>query len=147
MGGAGEDPGGDSTQKEMPSLGEIKKTSQRAHASCNKRSHAHPTPCSLQLEKDLHSHEDPVHPKLNNILLKERGIQRIAFPRLFPMAEFWPEECDRICAWRSTPVKGPEKEEKLRRAVEQVLKCDVTQSWLLRAIPLPLADCLLSPLC
>lgn len=52
-----------------------------------------------------------------------------------------------VCWFVCFRVKGPEKEEKLRRAVEQVLKCDVTQSWLLRAIPLPLADCLLSPLC
>lgn len=35
----------------------------------------------------------------------------------------------------------------MRPAVEQVLKCDMTQSWLLRAIPLPPANCLLSPLC
>uniref|UniRef100_A0A8C2NZW8 Uncharacterized protein n=1 Tax=Capra hircus TaxID=9925 RepID=A0A8C2NZW8_CAPHI len=52
-----------------------------------------------------------------------------------------------VCWFVCFRVKGPEKEEKLRPAVEQVLKCDVTQSWLLRAIPLPPADCLLSPLC
>uniref|UniRef100_A0A8C6EDA4 Nicotinamide N-methyltransferase n=1 Tax=Moschus moschiferus TaxID=68415 RepID=A0A8C6EDA4_MOSMO len=44
-------------------------------------------------------------------------------------------------------AKGPEKEEKLRWTVKQVLKCDMTQSWRLGAIPLPLADCLLSTLC
>ena len=52
-----------------------------------------------------------------------------------------------VCWFVCFRVKGPEKEEKLRPAVEQVLKCDMTQSWLLRAIPLPPADCLLSPLC
>ncbi|XP_004417580.1 PREDICTED: nicotinamide N-methyltransferase-like [Odobenus rosmarus divergens] len=44
-------------------------------------------------------------------------------------------------------AKGLEKEEKLRRVVRQVLKCDVTQSRPLGAVSLPLADCLLSTLC
>jgi hypothetical protein len=44
-------------------------------------------------------------------------------------------------------VKGPEKEEKLRQVVKQVLKCDVTQSQPLGGVPLPQADCLLSTLC
>lgn len=35
----------------------------------------------------------------------------------------------------------------MRRAVKQVLKCDVTQSQPLGAVSLPLADCLLSTLC
>lgn len=35
----------------------------------------------------------------------------------------------------------------MRRAVRQVLKCDVTQSRPLGAVALPLADCLLSTLC
>lgn len=51
-----------------------------------------------------------------------------------------------VCWFVCFRVKGPEKE-KLSRAVEQVLKCNMTQSWLLRAICLPLADCLLSTLC
>ncbi|XP_057346761.1 nicotinamide N-methyltransferase isoform X2 [Manis pentadactyla] len=46
-----------------------------------------------------------------------------------------------------TRVKVPEKEEKLRQAVKQVLKCDVTQSRPLGPVPLPLADCVLSTLC
>lgn len=44
-------------------------------------------------------------------------------------------------------AKGPEKEEKLRRAVKKVLKCDVTQSRPLGAVSLPAADCVLSTLC
>ncbi|GAB5577095.1 nicotinamide N-methyltransferase [Prionailurus iriomotensis] len=49
---------------------------------------------------------------------------------------------------RSRPgIKELEKEEKLRRVVTQVLKCDVTQSRPLGSVPLPLADCLLSTLC
>ncbi|XP_028639501.1 nicotinamide N-methyltransferase [Grammomys surdaster] len=44
-------------------------------------------------------------------------------------------------------TKGPEKEEKLRRAIKQVLKCDVTQSQPLGEVSLPPADCLLSTLC
>lgn len=35
----------------------------------------------------------------------------------------------------------------MRQVVKQVLKCDVTQSRPLGAVPLPLADCLLSTLC
>lgn len=35
----------------------------------------------------------------------------------------------------------------MRQVVKQVLKCDVTQSQPLGAVPLPLADCLLSTLC
>ncbi|XP_073095859.1 nicotinamide N-methyltransferase isoform X2 [Manis javanica] len=46
-----------------------------------------------------------------------------------------------------TRVKVPEKEEKLRQAVKQVLKCDVTQSRPLGSVSLPLADCVLSTLC
>ena len=42
--------------------------------------------------------------------------------------------------------QGAEKE-KLSWAVKQVLKCDMTQSWLLGAIHLPPADCLLCTLC
>lgn len=44
-------------------------------------------------------------------------------------------------------VKGPEKEEKLRRTVTQVLKCDVTQRQPLGGVRLRAADCLLSTLC
>lgn len=44
-------------------------------------------------------------------------------------------------------MKRTEKEEKLRRVVKQVLKCDVTQSRPLGAVCLPPADCLLSTLC
>ncbi|XP_004718027.1 nicotinamide N-methyltransferase-like, partial [Echinops telfairi] len=44
-------------------------------------------------------------------------------------------------------VKGPEKEEKLRRAVKWVVKCDVTQSQPLGPVSLPPADCLLTTLC
>lgn len=44
-------------------------------------------------------------------------------------------------------MKRTEKEEKLRRVVKQVLKCDVTQRRPLGAASLPPADCLLSTLC
>uniref|UniRef100_A0A7N5P9E6 Nicotinamide N-methyltransferase n=1 Tax=Ailuropoda melanoleuca TaxID=9646 RepID=A0A7N5P9E6_AILME len=44
-------------------------------------------------------------------------------------------------------AKELEKEEKLRRTVRRVLKCDVTQSRPLGAVSLPPADCLLSTLC
>ena len=52
-----------------------------------------------------------------------------------------------VCWLLCFRVKGQEKEEKLRRAVKQVLKCDVTQSQPLGAVSLPPADCLLSTLC
>lgn len=52
-----------------------------------------------------------------------------------------------VCSFVSFRVKVPEKEEKLRQAVKQVLKCDVTQSRPLGSVSLPLADCVLSTLC
>ena len=52
-----------------------------------------------------------------------------------------------ICWFVYFRIKELEKEEKLRRVVTQVLKCDVTQSRPLGSVPLPLADCLLSTLC
>ncbi|KAG8524573.1 Nicotinamide N-methyltransferase [Galemys pyrenaicus] len=52
-----------------------------------------------------------------------------------------------VCWCMCFRVKGPEKEEKLRRTVTQVLKCDVTQSRPLGAAHLPPADCVLSTLC
>lgn len=51
------------------------------------------------------------------------------------------------CGFVCFRVKAPEKEEKLRRAVKQVVKCDVTQSRPLGTTSLPAADCLLSTLC
>ncbi|XP_029768761.1 nicotinamide N-methyltransferase-like [Terrapene carolina triunguis] len=43
--------------------------------------------------------------------------------------------------------KWAEKEEKLRKKVKQVLKCDVSKSNILAPVSLPQADCLLSTLC
>lgn len=80
--------------------------------------------------------------------------------RLYPLGQHchfhsWPKRsgvptsgvASDLCRFVCFRVKGPEKEEKLRRAIKQVLKCDVTQSWPLGAVPLPPADCLLSTLC
>ncbi|XP_010370664.1 nicotinamide N-methyltransferase [Rhinopithecus roxellana] len=64
-----------------------------------------------------------------------------------PEAFDWSPVVTYVCDLEGNRVKGPEKEEKLRQAVKQVLKCDVTQSQPLGAVPLPLADCLLSTLC
>ncbi|XP_058400482.1 nicotinamide N-methyltransferase [Diceros bicornis minor] len=64
-----------------------------------------------------------------------------------PGAFDWSPVVTYVCELEGNRVKGPEKEEKLRRAVKQVLKCDVTQSRPLGAVSLPLADCLLSTLC
>ncbi|XP_021562012.1 nicotinamide N-methyltransferase isoform X2 [Carlito syrichta] len=64
-----------------------------------------------------------------------------------PEAFDWSPVVTYVCDLEGNRVKGPEKEEKLRQAVKQVLKCDVTQSQPLGAISLPPADCLLSTLC
>ncbi|XP_059563801.1 nicotinamide N-methyltransferase [Myotis daubentonii] len=64
-----------------------------------------------------------------------------------PGAFDWSPVVTYVCELEGNRVKGQEKEEKLRRAVKQVLKCDVTQSRPLGAASLPLADCLLSTLC
>ncbi|XP_006912902.1 nicotinamide N-methyltransferase [Pteropus alecto] len=64
-----------------------------------------------------------------------------------PGAFSWSLVMTYVCELEGNRAKGPEKEEKLRRAIKQVLKCDVTQSRPLGAVSLPLADCLLSTLC
>ncbi|XP_062950485.1 nicotinamide N-methyltransferase [Cynocephalus volans] len=64
-----------------------------------------------------------------------------------PGAFDWSPVVTYVCDLEGNRVKGPEKEEKLRRAVKQVLKCDVTQSRPLGTVPLLSADCLLSTLC
>ncbi|XP_036115796.1 nicotinamide N-methyltransferase [Molossus molossus] len=64
-----------------------------------------------------------------------------------PGAFDWSSVVSYVCELEGNRAKGQEKEEKLRRAVKQVLKCDVTQSQPLGAVSLPLADCVLSTLC
>ncbi|XP_006890932.1 PREDICTED: nicotinamide N-methyltransferase [Elephantulus edwardii] len=64
-----------------------------------------------------------------------------------PGAFDWSPVVNYVCHLEGNRVKGPEKEEKLRQVVKQVLKCDVTQSQPLGPVSLPLADCLLTTLC
>ncbi|XP_004689302.1 PREDICTED: nicotinamide N-methyltransferase [Condylura cristata] len=64
-----------------------------------------------------------------------------------PGAFDWTPVVNYVCELEGGRVKGPEKEEKLRQVVKQVLKCDVTQSQPLAEARLPLADCVLSTLC
>ncbi|XP_021489010.1 nicotinamide N-methyltransferase isoform X1 [Meriones unguiculatus] len=64
-----------------------------------------------------------------------------------PGAFDWSPVVTYVCDLEGNRTKGPEKEEKLRRAIKQVLKCDVTQSQPLGEVSLPPADCLLSTLC
>ncbi|KAM6158952.1 nicotinamide N-methyltransferase [Rhynchocyon petersi] len=64
-----------------------------------------------------------------------------------PEAFDWSPIVNYVCQLEGNRVKGPEKEEKLRRTVKQVLKCDVTQSQPLGPVSLPPADCLLTTLC
>ncbi|XP_045412484.1 nicotinamide N-methyltransferase [Lemur catta] len=64
-----------------------------------------------------------------------------------PDAFDWSPVVTYVCDLEGNRVKGPEKEEKLRQTVTQVLKCDVTQSQPLGAVSLQAADCLLSTLC
>lgn len=64
-----------------------------------------------------------------------------------PGAFDWSPVVSYVCDLEGNRVKGPEKEEKLRRTVTQVLKCDVTQRQPLGGVRLRAADCLLSTLC
>lgn len=64
-----------------------------------------------------------------------------------PGAFDWSPVTAHVCELEGNRMKRTEKEEKLRRVVKQVLKCDVTQRRPLGAVSLPPADCLLSTLC
>ncbi|XP_066228891.1 nicotinamide N-methyltransferase [Saccopteryx leptura] len=64
-----------------------------------------------------------------------------------PGAFDWSPVVAYVCEVEGNRGKEQEKEEKLRRAVTRVLKCDVTQSQPLGTASLPPADCLLSTLC
>ncbi|XP_053450520.1 nicotinamide N-methyltransferase [Nycticebus coucang] len=64
-----------------------------------------------------------------------------------PEAFDWSPVVTYVCDLEGNRVQGAEKEEKLRRTVTQVLKCDVTQSQPLGSAPPRAADCLLSTLC
>ncbi|KYO36652.1 hypothetical protein Y1Q_0024332 [Alligator mississippiensis] len=52
-----------------------------------------------------------------------------------------------VCELQGQKEKWAEKEEKLRKKVKQVLKCDVRKRSPLAPVTLPMADCLLSMLC
>ncbi|KAM8817244.1 nicotinamide N-methyltransferase [Rhynchonycteris naso] len=64
-----------------------------------------------------------------------------------PGAFDWSPVVAYVCEVEGNRGKEQEKEEKLRRAVTQVLKCDVTQRQPLGSASLRPADCLLSTLC
>ncbi|XP_063167234.1 nicotinamide N-methyltransferase-like [Candoia aspera] len=64
-----------------------------------------------------------------------------------PGAFDWSPTVKYVCELEGDREKWPEKEEKVRRAVRQFLKCDVTQPNPLAPLVLPPADCLLSTLC
>ncbi|KAK9394951.1 nicotinamide N-methyltransferase-like [Crotalus adamanteus] len=64
-----------------------------------------------------------------------------------PGAFDWTPIVKYVCDLEGDREKWPEKEEKVRRAVKQYLKCDVTQPNPLAPLVLPPADCLLSTLC
>nr|XP_008120811.1 PREDICTED: nicotinamide N-methyltransferase isoform X2 [Anolis carolinensis] len=52
-----------------------------------------------------------------------------------------------VCELEGKRAKWPEKEAKLRRAIQQVLKCDVNQQNPMAPLRLPLVDCVLSTEC
>nr|XP_003228834.1 PREDICTED: nicotinamide N-methyltransferase isoform X1 [Anolis carolinensis] len=52
-----------------------------------------------------------------------------------------------VCQLEGNRAKWPEKEAKLRRAIQQVLKCDVNQQNPMAPLRLPLVDCVLSTEC
>ncbi|XP_068936055.1 nicotinamide N-methyltransferase-like [Petaurus breviceps papuanus] len=64
-----------------------------------------------------------------------------------PGAFDWSPVVKYVCELEGDREKWPEKEEKLRERVKQVLKCDVTQSQPLGPVSLPQADCLLTTYC
>uniref|UniRef100_A0A8C8RV51 Nicotinamide N-methyltransferase n=1 Tax=Pelusios castaneus TaxID=367368 RepID=A0A8C8RV51_9SAUR len=64
-----------------------------------------------------------------------------------PGAFDWTPVVKYVCELERDREKWAEKEEKLRKKVKQVLKCDVTKSNILDPVSLPQADCLLSTLC
>uniref|UniRef100_A0A8C3FRM8 Nicotinamide N-methyltransferase n=1 Tax=Chrysemys picta bellii TaxID=8478 RepID=A0A8C3FRM8_CHRPI len=64
-----------------------------------------------------------------------------------PGAFDWTPVVKYVCELEGDREKWAEKEEKLRKKVKQVLKCDVSKSNILAPASLPQADCLLSALC
>ncbi|XP_077161291.1 nicotinamide N-methyltransferase-like [Paroedura picta] len=64
-----------------------------------------------------------------------------------PGAFDWSPVVKYVCELEGDREKWAQKEEKLRRTIKQVLKCDVTQPNPLAPVSLPPADCLLSTLC
>ncbi|NXH14682.1 NNMT methyltransferase, partial [Bucco capensis] len=59
----------------------------------------------------------------------------------------WRPVVQYVCELEGDREKWAEKEEKLRKKVKQVLKCDVTKANPTEPVSLPSADCLLSTLC
>ncbi|XP_043846520.1 nicotinamide N-methyltransferase-like [Dromiciops gliroides] len=64
-----------------------------------------------------------------------------------PEAFDWSSVVKYVCELEGDREKWTEKEEKLRKRVKQVLKCDITQSQPLDPVSLPQADCLLVTYC
>ncbi|XP_062995668.1 nicotinamide N-methyltransferase-like [Elgaria multicarinata webbii] len=64
-----------------------------------------------------------------------------------PEAFDWSPVVKYVCELEGDREKWVDKEEKVRRAIRQVLKCDVTHPSPLGLLALPPADCLLSSLC
>ncbi|NWS61843.1 NNMT methyltransferase, partial [Chunga burmeisteri] len=59
----------------------------------------------------------------------------------------WQPVVKYVCELEGDREKWAEKEEKLRKKVKQVLKCDVTKANLADPVSLPPADCIVSTLC
>ncbi|MEE6484741.1 hypothetical protein FKM82_014008 [Ascaphus truei] len=64
-----------------------------------------------------------------------------------PGAFDWSVAVKAVCELEGNREKPIEKEEKLRRTIKQVLRCDVTKSNPLDPVVLPAADCLITALC
>ncbi|XP_078538460.1 nicotinamide N-methyltransferase-like [Lissotriton helveticus] len=64
-----------------------------------------------------------------------------------PGAFDWSPIVKAVCELEGDREKWLQKEEKLRKRVTRVLKCDVTQKYPLDPIVLPPADCLITSLC
>ncbi|CAN2391766.1 NNMT/PNMT/TEMT family [Pristimantis euphronides] len=64
-----------------------------------------------------------------------------------PEAFDWTSVVKRICQLEGDRISCQEKEERLRKTIKQVLKCDVLKTNPIEPVTIPQVDCLLSCLC
>ncbi|XP_053307692.1 nicotinamide N-methyltransferase-like [Spea bombifrons] len=80
-------------------------------------------------------------------LLEQNRAELQKWLKKEPGALDWTNIVKRVCELEGNRENWEKKEEKLRRAVKQVLKCDVLKKKPFEPITLPPADCLIGCLC